>query len=180
MSDPDARLTELFETYASRLYVYARRHAGSDEAEDLVAEAFAVALRRLDRLPEEGGEAFAWLVGTVRKLAANQRRRRATQQRHWRDAVREAWHHGHASSPEDAVAERDSCLAALAQLADTDREVLLLTAWEGLTADQAAQVLGISRNAVGVRLHRARRRLQSHIEPTDGPRLRAVTTEELS
>ena len=41
MKDRDARITELFEAHASRLYAYARRHAGSDEAQDLVADAFA-------------------------------------------------------------------------------------------------------------------------------------------
>jgi len=180
MKDRDARLTELFETQAPRLYAYARRHAGSHEAEDLVADAFAVALRRLDEVPMDGAEAFAWLIGTVRKLAANQRRRRATRERHWREAVRDAWHNGHTSSPEDAVAERERCLAALAELSNTDREVLLLVAWDGLTAEQAARALGISRNAFGVRLHRARQRLEGEIHPTHVPELRAVTTEGLS
>ena len=180
MKDRDARLTELFEAHASRLYAYARRHAGSDEAEDLVADAFAVALRRLDDVPSDGAEAFAWLIGTVRKLAANQRRRRATHERHWREAVRDAWHTGHTSSPEDAVVEQERCLAALAELSATDREVLLLVAWEGLTTDQAANALGISRNAFGVRLHRARQRLQNEIHPTHMPELRALTTEGLS
>ena len=180
MNDRDARLTELFEAHASRLYAYARRHAGSDEAEDLVADAFAVALRRLDDVPGNGGEAFAWLIGTVRKLAANQRRRRATHERHWREAVREAWHTGHTSSPEDAVVEQERCLAALAELSDTDREVLLLVAWEGLTADQAAKALGISRSAFGVRLHRARQRLRSETHPTPMPEIRALSTERLS
>ena len=157
--DRDARLTALFETHASRLHAYARRHADVDTAEDLVAEAFTVALRRLDVVPEEPGEAFAWLIGTVRKLAANQRRRRGTGERYWQQAARDLWHAPPGVTPEDAVADREGCLAALAALSATEREVLLLTAWEGLTAGQAGAVLGISKNAVGVRLHRARRRL---------------------
>jgi RNA polymerase sigma-70 factor (ECF subfamily) len=44
-------------------------------------------------------------------------------------------------------------------LSDDDREVLALIAWEGLDAGQAAQVLGCSRNAVRIRLYRARRKL---------------------
>ncbi len=181
MTNRDARLTELFESHASRLYAYARRHAGKDEAEDLVSEAFTVALRRLDDVPPDEAEAFAWLVGTVRKLAANQRRRRAMRERHWHEAVRDAWHHSVASSPEDSVAERERCLAALADLSDTDREALLLIAWEGLTADQAAKVLGISRNAFGVRLHRARQRLlQIDSHTARVPTIPTVTTEGLS
>ncbi len=102
-------------------------------------------------------------------------------ERHWHEAVRDAWHNSVASSPEDSVAERERCLAALADLSDTDREALLLIAWEGLTADQAAQVLGISRNAFGVRLHRARQRLlQIDSHPARVPTIPAVTTEGLS
>ncbi|MEI2714033.1 MAG: sigma-70 family RNA polymerase sigma factor [Nocardioides sp.] len=167
----DQRLTELFEAYAPRLLVYASRHAPRTEAEDLVAEAFATAIRRLDDIPA-GGE-MPWLVGCVRKLAANQRRRQSTRDDHWRAAVRDAWHVDPADSPEQAYATRDAALAALAALSETDREALLLVAWEGLTPDQAARLLGLTPNAFGVRLHRARRRLETtwegtHAQPVEG------------
>jgi RNA polymerase sigma-70 factor, ECF subfamily len=71
--------------------------------------------------------------------------------------VRDGWHT--TASAEEAVAEREESLAALAALSAADRELVLLVAWDGLTAEQAAEVLGISRNALAVRLHRARRRL---------------------
>ncbi len=48
---------------------------------------------------------------------------------------------------------------ALDQLSESDREVLLLIAWEELSPTQAAAVLGIKAATVRVRLHRARRRL---------------------
>lgn len=174
MRDRDTRLAVLFEQHAPRLFSYARRQAGADDAEDLVSEAFVVALRRLDDLPSDSGEAFAWLVGTVRKLAANHRRRRDTQERHWREAVRDGWHT--TESPEDAVADRERCLAALAALSPVDRELLLLVAWEGLTTEQAAAVLGISRNTLAVRMFRARQRLQDHLHA--GPNLRAITAKD--
>lgn len=172
--DRDTRVAALFEQHAPRLFVYARRQAGSADAEDLVSEAFMVALRRLDDLPADSGEAFAWLVGTVRKLAANHRRRRETQDRYWRDAVRDGWHA--TGSHEDTVADRERCLAALAELSTSDRELLLLVAWEGLTTDQAASVLGVSRNALAVRMFRARQRLEGHLNA--GPNLQAVTTKD--
>ncbi|MFN7150114.1 MAG: RNA polymerase sigma factor [Microthrixaceae bacterium] len=176
MSGPDARLAALFEEHAPRLFAYARRQVGPAEAEDLVSEAFIVAMNRLEDLPKEPGEAFAWLVGTVRKLAANQRRRLKTQDRHWREAVRQGWHV--TGSAEDAFAQRERCLVALASLSATDRELLLLVAWEGLSTDQAATVLGISKNTFSVRLHRARQRLETHIHPAPEPALRAVTPAE--
>jgi RNA polymerase sigma factor (sigma-70 family) len=177
--DRDARLTVLFQTHASRLHAYARRHADAATAEDLVAEAFNVALRRLDVVPEDPGEAFAWLVGTVRKLAANQRRKRSTGERYWREAARELWHAPSGITPEDAVADRESSLSALAALSPTEREVLLLTAWEGLPAEQVAVVLGISKNAVGVRLHRARRRLAELLHAVERPASGPASSELL-
>lgn len=157
MSHDHDRLVALFEGCAPRLYAFARRYAAPLDAEDLVASAFEVALRRIDDVPTEEHLAFAWLIGTVRRLAANQRRWRDTRDRHWQSVIREGWHT--TASPEDAIAERDEALTALAKLSSDDRELMLLIAWDGLSPDEAATALGISRGTFAVRLHRARRRL---------------------
>jgi RNA polymerase sigma-70 factor (ECF subfamily) len=60
---------------------------------------------------------------------------------------------------------------AFSALTEQDRELLLLIAWEGLDMAQAAQVLGCSRNALGVRLHRARKRFAAALRIADGPEL---------
>lgn len=159
----DRRLGDAFEAHAPRLYVYASRHADPQEADDLVSEAFATLLRRIDDVP--AGEEMPWLVGCVRKLAANQHRRARVRRDYWRDAVRSGWHLDANSSPETAVAAREAALVALASLSESDRETLLLVAWEGLTSEQAARVLGVSPNAFGVRLHRARLRLEAAWRP---------------
>jgi RNA polymerase sigma factor (sigma-70 family) len=164
VEDDQSRLGRLFQACAPRLFAYARRHAPPENAEDLVAEAFEVAIRRLDEVPLDDGEAMAWLIGTVRRLAANQRRRRVVRERYWREAVQEGWH-ASGASPEDAVTDREASLAALAALSASDRELVLLVAWDGLQPEQAAEVLGISRNALAVRLHRVRRRLGPEHEP---------------
>jgi RNA polymerase sigma-70 factor (ECF subfamily) len=55
--------------------------------------------------------------------------------------------------------------------------VLTLVAWHGLAAPDAARVLGCSRAAFAVRLHRARRRLEralgeaADVPPSPAPRL---------
>lgn len=177
MNGPSTRLSEAFEAHAGRLFAYARRQVGPNEAEDLVSDAFVVALSKIDDLPDDSREAYAWLVGTVRKLAANARRRKATHDKYWRDAIRDGWHATAQASHEDAVAEREQCLAALARLSVADRELLLLTAWDGLSPEQAAAVLGISRRTLAVRLHRARHRLADHIDPTE-PALQALPVTE--
>jgi RNA polymerase sigma-70 factor, ECF subfamily len=52
-------------------------------------------------------------------------------------------------------------LEALAALRESDREALLLCAWEGLSTKEAAAVVGCSAATFAVRLHRARGRLSS-------------------
>lgn len=61
----------------------------------------------------------------------------------------------------------DVPLAALARLREADQETLRLAAWEGLSNLEIAAVLRITPNAVGVRLHRARRR---YVEALDRER----------
>ncbi|MFP3481185.1 sigma-70 family RNA polymerase sigma factor, partial [Burkholderia sp. SIMBA_057] len=50
-------------------------------------------------------------------------------------------------------------LEAIENLAPKEREVLLLTYWDGLTAVEVAQLLTTSATAVRMRLHRARKEL---------------------
>jgi RNA polymerase sigma-70 factor (ECF subfamily) len=55
-------------------------------------------------------------------------------------------------------------LTPLAALPVRDREILTMTAWEGLTPKQIAAVMGTSANIVRVRLHRARALLRRQLE----------------
>ena len=54
-------------------------------------------------------------------------------------------------------------LGAINTLSERDRELVMLTAWEGLTPTEAATVLGLKPTAARVRLHRARARLREMI-----------------
>jgi DNA-directed RNA polymerase specialized sigma24 family protein len=60
---------------------------------------------------------------------------------------------------EDAVAMRSS----LQSLLPDDREVLMLAAWEGLSASGIGRVLGCSPTAARIRLLRARSRLKEEM-----------------
>lgn len=66
-------------------------------------------------------------------------------------------------------------LAALATLAERDREILTLTAWEGLTPKEVAAVVGIPANVVRVRLHRARARLAGRLASVRAHRYKTET-----
>lgn len=53
---------------------------------------------------------------------------------------------------------------ALLRLRPDDRELLRLWAWEDLAPREIAGVLGITANAVSIRLHRAKSRLATELE----------------
>jgi RNA polymerase sigma factor (sigma-70 family) len=74
---------------------------------------------------------------------------------------------GHHDDPADSTIASDEVrcvLAAAERLNPNDAEVLRLAGWEGLTNSEIAIVLELSVNAVGQRLHRARRNLTKQFE----------------
>lgn len=154
----EAELEELWRAWHRHVLAYALRRSDPETAEDVVAETFTVAWRRLERPPEAP---LPWLLGVARRVLANQRRgarrRRALAERIAND-----------QRPATAVAAQDGrALLALGRLSERDREALLLHAWEGLANPEAAAVLGISVSAYAVRLHRARERFAGELERAD-------------
>jgi len=163
-SDVDAVFDRCFQAhYADLLRFAARRVRDAAEAEDVLAETFAVAWRRRDSIPDP---ALPWLFGVARRVLANRRR---TERRADQLAARLASEPPPAvADPSELVACRAAVLAAFAELSETDREVLRVVAWDGLDPAEAARVLGCSRAALKVRLHRARRKLERKLQAEKG------------
>jgi RNA polymerase sigma-70 factor, ECF subfamily len=156
------RLEELFHAHAPAVRAYALRRTDPASADDVVMEVFVVACRRLEAVPEEP---LPWLIGCARRVLANQRRglRRS-------DALvsRIGAALDDAGPREPGGTERLD--RALSALNESDRELLLLNAWEDLDGAALATALGCSRTAAAVRLHRARRRLAAAYERADAVR----------
>ncbi|MEV6287988.1 sigma-70 family RNA polymerase sigma factor [Kribbella sp. NPDC051770] len=159
-SPPDDDRLQRFERIFSDCYdplvaYHLRRVANRGDVDDLVAETFLVAWRRLDDVPA-GSEALPWLYAVARNTLANHRRREDR-----RTALTEQLRAVPRSQPSSTSPEATALTAAAwNELPDRDREVLALIAWEGLDVDQVAVALNCSRNAVRIRLHRARRRFE--------------------
>ncbi|WP_406056075.1 RNA polymerase sigma factor [Kribbella sp. NBC_00889] len=158
VSDRELRFRELFEDNYRQLLGYAlRRVASPDDAADIVADTMLVAWRRFDEVPADG-TARLYLYGVARRVLAN----------HWRGEIRrdrlaERLRLQLAEAAPDQTSLADSTVAireALAQLSDNDRELLMLTGWDGLDPREAAVVLGVPARTVRTRLHRARARLR--------------------
>lgn len=158
-----SQLERLWANHRVAVSAYLLRRTDPDSAQDALSDTFAVAWRRIGEIPPD---ALPWLIGVARRCLANQRRgqrrRGALHQRLTAGAA--------ATTPDHAavVVAHDAALTALASLRAADRELLMMIAWDGLTAHQAATALGISGPRLAVRLHRARRRLE-HAMVTDVP-----------
>jgi RNA polymerase sigma-70 factor (ECF subfamily) len=155
-SEQHERIAELYRRHADEVHAYARRRSDASVADDVVMEVFVVACRRLADVPDD---ALPWLLGCARRVLANQRRGSA------RAEALTARICAAAAGTDVDDAQAGLLAAALQQLNDADRELLLLSAWEGLELGELATVLGCSRGAAAVRLHRARRRLRRHLDP---------------
>lgn len=162
-----ARLEAVFAAHAGAVFAYARRRGSVAEAEEVVSETFLVAWRRVDDIPEP---ALPWLLGVARKALANRRRGDARQA-----AVRVRLT---VVAPADvqspaadtpAAAPKDDVLHALTSLSPGEREAITLVAWDGLTPAEAATVLGCSRAAIYLRLHRARSRVARRLTEEASP-----------
>ncbi|OYO18922.1 RNA polymerase subunit sigma-24 [Enemella evansiae] len=154
--------TALYAAHSPRVRQYCRRRVDESSCDDVVAQTFLIAWRRRADLPPNP---LPWLLVTARQVISEQLRQRTRE----RDRPPPDWQSLAAASAEVTATERDQALRALAALSETDRELLLLIAWDGLSSAEAAQVLGVSRATFGVRLHRARARLERAAGAPDMP-----------
>jgi RNA polymerase sigma-70 factor (ECF subfamily) len=148
----EERFNRLWHEHAAAVLAYARRRVDETQADEVVAETFVVAWRRLDEIPVA---ARPWLFGVARRVSANLRRA----ERRW-----DALHDRLADDQRGTVLGSPAAgLAgtALDRLPQDDRELLILLAWDGLSRAEAAQALGCSRSTLAVRLYRARRRFEA-------------------
>ena len=148
-----ARFDTLFTDLQRHVLAYAMRRTRTlADAEDVAAETFIVAWRKFEAIP--ASEPLPWLYAVARRVLANQRRGNGRRER-----LAALLGVADVPTPMRAGEVLDGpAFDALASLAPADQEVLRLLAWEELGNREIAQVLGITPNAVAIRLHRARAR----------------------
>jgi RNA polymerase sigma-70 factor (ECF subfamily) len=156
----ELRFRELYQANFTCVQGYAVNRLGAaDDVPDVVAEVFTIAWRRLADIPPPPADRF-WLYGTARRVIAR-RYRSAGRLRNLLSRLA-AERYPTQLPPAGAIdPATEHVLAALAQLKAADREALLLVHWEQLSYAEAAQALGCSANAVGIRVHKAKARLRA-------------------
>lgn len=165
----EAEFRSLYDRHYDAIYSYFLRRSSAANAQDLTAEVFLVAWRRIDDVPR-GEETLLWLYGVAGNVAAHQRRSVARGLR--LETRLRSVATNRVDGPEPQVvrrAEYDRVLAATAKLRPADQEILRLAAWEELPHDQISRLLGCSLAAVDQRLHRAKKRLAKEYRRSHAP-----------
>jgi RNA polymerase sigma factor (sigma-70 family) len=161
---------ELYRDTRLDVLVYVtRRSKNPEDAADVLAETYRIAWQKLGTMPT-GGQARAWLFGVARNellKGATRRRKHAALTERLADELRLS---RSSDWPTDDRADR--VRTVLQTLSERDREILTLTAWEGLTPREIAVVVGTSANVVRVRLHRARSQLKLQLVSLTAQRTR--------
>lgn len=143
-----------------------RRCDNAEQVAELIADTFLVALEASGRYREMHDTALPWLFGIARRVLAGHRRRRY------------AFYRTAGFQPVVTPDEADAIVAAidasrlrselehaLRALPDSEREVFLLVAHDGLSPSEAAVALDVTPNAARLRLSRARKKLREDLEP---------------
>ncbi|MBD0328793.1 MAG: sigma-70 family RNA polymerase sigma factor [Thermoleophilia bacterium] len=169
-SEDELRFRRLFADHYRAVLAYAlRRCAQRADAEDVAAESFAVAWRRVADTPADPDRERAWLLAIAARVLANQRRSRRRLLGLLERLQGEPPQLALAADESAGTRERHAeVFRALRRLPSRDRELLCLVAWEQLTIGQVGEVLGCTPNAASIRLHRARRRLASELAKAQG------------
>ena len=164
------RFAMLFDRHAARIHRYVARRVGREAADDLVAETFLAAFAKRRGYFTAYRDAGPWLYGIATNLVGQHRREEVRQFRIRQAAWPELAEPGHDERVVGDVTARSvrhQLAAALAALADGDRDVLVLIAWEQLSYTETARALAIPVGTVRSRLNRARARLRATL--ADGP-----------
>ena len=135
------------------------------DAEDVSQDVFLTLFKTASRYKERG-TLRGWLFGIAVKKT------RAAQRKQWRrlkllkEKVPELAHLRRSTdtNPERTMLDREQISSLMGGITPRHREVLMMRMGEGLNGEEIALALGISRNSVFVRLHRAQQALAKAIE----------------
>jgi RNA polymerase sigma-70 factor (ECF subfamily) len=158
-ADP-AAFGALYRRYLERVYGYAFYLLGDHhDAEDATERTFLAALGAIGRFRDEGATFRSWLFRIAHNQVANALRSRSRRRTSPLDGVPDAMADADPARDADAADDARRVRAALAELSEDRRQVVVLRFVDGLSAREIGAVLARSEGAVRVLQHRALREL---------------------
>ncbi|WP_324012973.1 sigma-70 family RNA polymerase sigma factor [Microbacterium sp. JZ37] len=158
-----AAFESLFRAHFATVLRFAERRVDDrEQAREIAMDSFEIAWRRFD--PAAPFE-LPWLLRTARNRIGDAYRKRDRE----RAATAHLLEAGRHADGSDGFESAELAIA-MAGLRPKEREVLALVYWDGLSAADAAKVLGCGEAAVWKRLSRARDALRSRLAAPAEPR----------
>lgn len=163
----EQRFTDVFGATHQAVTRFVARRVPSSMVDDVVAEVFLTAWRRLD---DVGDPPLPWLYVTARNVIANSvRGSKRADALAVRIAETALGVFGIEPDPADAAVVHLDLAHAWERLSAAEQEVLSLAYWEDLPAPEIGEVLGLTPVAVRARLSRARAHLRSLLTQPSSP-----------
>jgi RNA polymerase sigma-70 factor (ECF subfamily) len=161
-AQPPPTLERVIAEHQDRVRRLARRLSGwSEDAEDVVQDVFVAVLENLPRFRGDSSVA-TWVTAITLNRCRAHRRRRMIRMAFVAKARRAPPREMAAAAHPSDHAERDERVRqAVRRLPARDREVVVLRHLEQMDLDDVAAIVGATRAAVEVRLHRARAKLKT-------------------
>lgn len=148
----------LFDDYWPRVHRHLDCYIDdSDEVDEITAEIFTVAWRKLDAARPMP---LTWFLRAANNKLRDRSRRVHSRERALEALVRGLENPSEELDPLEVLALR----AALTALSARERQIVVLTYWDELSAGEVAEVLRTSQNAVWTTLTRARAKLRAQLE----------------
>jgi RNA polymerase sigma-70 factor (ECF subfamily) len=145
------------------VFRFCARRVGYDRAADAAQDTFLTAQKALPKFRGESSVS-TWLFG----IAHNECRRIARKERIAPVPLEMEFREPASENSEESIVNRHTLQQAMQRLSDEHREVVVLHELDGLTYEEAAEVLGIPVGTVKSRLHHAFLNLRRSMFPEGG------------
>lgn len=157
---------QMFTSYSHpvRAFIWRRSNGldvGISSADDIEADVWSIAWSRKDAAPDDSDLELPWLFQIARHVLANHIRKSDTRRRISNTLSQEEIT---AIAADALVLLNDEIAEVFEMLNAGEREVMALTVWEGLKPGQIALILGLTPNAVSIRLNKARKKISDYLE----------------
>ncbi|HEU0185864.1 MAG TPA: RNA polymerase sigma factor [Blastocatellia bacterium] len=166
-----AAFSQIYQRYRNRVYGFAYRMLGTQEAaEDVTQEAFLLLIRQPEVYQAARGSLLTFLCAVARNHIFQHLRRQgryAPEQVETLDQYDEA-PPSRSFDPLSDLLERELAVqveTALARLPVAQREAIVLREYQELSYEEIAAVIGADTNVVKARLYRARQTLARRLAP---------------